>query len=352
MSSVLPLFRFEPPDVHYMRAFEQALTAVGVTREQRDAALRTAHAKPRRFDARPIDMFAQQAFSRALVEHVGDRFLGLRLGLAMPIGANGVVEYAMLTAATLRETQAVHARLSALTSEYVTYSLVDQGGGYTAICFAAPAILKLDESFEDFRMARLMSCVRRVLKQGDFAPSAVHFTYARPAQLALYEQTFGKGVSCVFGQRAPALHVPTSIVDRALPSSDPTLHRILVDHAEALLNRPSVPAKLSTRVRELLMSSLHEGRPSLAAVAKQLSMSERTLRRHLADEGTSFGELLDQVRASLSEALVSCRERSGKSLASKLGFESTSALRRAQKRWSVGTSAAGSFATPLPGQTL
>lgn len=334
--------KVEPPDVHYLRVFQETLNALGITDHQRDAAFRAADVKPRRFWGHDIDMFQKQRFARALAEQTGDPYFGLRLGLAMPVGANGVVEYAALSAPTLREMHAVYSRLSSLFAEYVTYSLVEHGG-YTSIQFQAPPIVQLDPRVEDFRMARLVSSLRRAFKQPDFAPSAVCFTYARPAQIGPYEQAFGRGAAIEFARRVPALQLPTSLVDRPLASSDPTLHSILVDHAERLLHHGDLPAKLSSRVRELLLNSLHEGRPSLNCVAKQLNMSERTLRRHLAEEGTSFGEILDHVRASLSEVLSA--ERSGKTLASKLGFESTSALRRAQKRWQGGSHCSSNIAS-------
>lgn len=322
----------EPPDVHYIRVFYEALNAIGVSDAQRDAALRAADAKHRRYWGQDLGMFATQTFARALAQEVGDPFVGLKLAMAMPEGANSVVEYAMLTAPTLRAAQRVYARYSPLLAEYISYQLHEQAG-YTAVQFHAPPSVKMDPVVEDFRMARMLTGVRRALQQPDFVPTAVCFTYPRPADVAPLQQCFGKDAQLQFSRIVPAFVLRTELMDRPLATAEPVLHRILIEYAEAQLHKAEPAAKLSTRVRQLLTGKLHEGRPSFASVAKQLSMSERTLRRHLAEEGTSYGELLDEVRLSLSEALGKSSDRSGKTIARKLGFESASAFRRAQKRW-------------------
>lgn len=323
---------------HYVRAFYKALSELGIREEQRDNALRAAQGKHGRFWTNELGPYAMQTFAHALAKEVGDPQLGLRLAQAMPHGANGVVEYAMLSAPTLRATQAVYARYGSLIAEYAQYSLHEQGG-YTLIAFSSPSGPVIDRVIEDFRLVRMLSGTRRALSEPEFTPSSVQLTYARPSSLSAYEQAFGRHAAFEFGCGLPGLRVPTSLLDRPLRTSEPNLHAILVQHAEQLLVQTSPTQNLSARVRQVLIGSLHQGRPSIASVAKQLSMSERSLRRHLAEEGSAFAELLDEVRASLSQLLEKTNDRSSKVIAVKLGFESTSALRRAQKRWA--TSQAG-----------
>ncbi|HNA51256.1 MAG TPA: helix-turn-helix transcriptional regulator, partial [Mycobacterium sp.] len=72
--------------------------------------------------------------------------------------------------------------------------------------------------------------------------------------------------------------------------------------------------------------------PSMAEVAGELCVTERTLHRRLTKEGTSFRALLDEVRATLAAELLD----SGftvEETAGRLGYSETAAFSRAYSRW-------------------
>ena len=83
----------------------------------------------------------------------------------------------------------------------------------------------------------------------------------------------------------------------------------------------------------LLASLLPKGPPHRDDVAAQLMMSERTLQRRLAEEGTSFTNLVDDTRRELARQSLSAGELSLKMLSFQLGFSEPSAFYRACKRW-------------------
>jgi AraC-like DNA-binding protein len=61
-------------------------------------------------------------------------------------------------------------------------------------------------------------------------------------------------------------------------------------------------------------------------------MSERSLRRALADEETSFRDVLDDVRRTIALEMLQANQ-SVTEIAFLLGFSETSALSRAFRRW-------------------
>jgi AraC-like DNA-binding protein len=71
--------------------------------------------------------------------------------------------------------------------------------------------------------------------------------------------------------------------------------------------------------------------PSTAARA--LTVSRGTLSRRLADEGTSFRGILDDVRREFACALVQDRSLSGGDVASFLQYSEPAAFHRAFRRW-------------------
>jgi AraC-like DNA-binding protein len=71
-------------------------------------------------------------------------------------------------------------------------------------------------------------------------------------------------------------------------------------HADDLLSERRTAAGLRGLVENQLLSMLPSGRVQTAAVAQQLGMSARSFKRHLAQEGTSFSEILDRLRNRLA----------------------------------------------------
>ena len=62
-------------------------------------------------------------------------------------------------------------------------------------------------------------------------------------------------------------------------------------------------------------------------------MSSRTLSRKLAEEGTSFAEILDQLRAALAERYLHDESLPVSEIAWLLGYREVSSLTHAFKRW-------------------
>ena len=78
---------------------------------------------------------------------------------------------------------------------------------------------------------------------------------------------------------------------------------------------------------------LPDGEPRRDQVARELSMSERTLQRRLEQESTSFHQLLDETRRALAERQLGRLHLSLAEAAYLLGFADQSSFFRACKRW-------------------
>jgi AraC-like DNA-binding protein len=65
---------------------------------------------------------------------------------------------------------------------------------------------------------------------------------------------------------------------------------------------------------------LGTGEPSQTAVARQMGMSERTLQRRLAAEGTTFNELLEQSRRTMAMSYLADRKLAAYEVSFLLGY--------------------------------
>lgn len=121
-------------------------------------------------------------------------------------------------------------------------------------------------------------------------------------------------------------------LDRALPQANPHAFAL----AEALCQNLVSPRRsrhgVVEHVRIHVAQRLADGSP-MAAVAQALGLSERSLRRHLADAGTSYRRVLDEVRASAAEDLLSSGTLRVEDVAHRLGYAEATSFGAAYRRW-------------------
>ena len=90
---------------------------------------------------------------------------------------------------------------------------------------------------------------------------------------------------------------------------------------------------LAERVHALLVAHLPDGGPSEATIAQQLCMSPRNLQLQLAQDGTSYKELLNRARQNLARRYLEQGKYSIKEIAFLLGFSDAATFTRAFRRW-------------------
>ena len=89
----------------------------------------------------------------------------------------------------------------------------------------------------------------------------------------------------------------------------------------------------SERVRNSLQAMLEQGEPGLADIAQVFNLSERTLRRYLQQENTSYRQLLEEVRREMAQYWLRRPQETITSVALRLGFSDSSNFSRAFQRW-------------------
>jgi AraC-like DNA-binding protein len=267
----------------------------------------------------------------ALAAKTGDPELAFRLAELLPRGPMGIVEHLLPSAASLRASFELNQRFAALLSDYQEMALAVDGES-AVITPVLPGV-GLDPLVEDYSLARIALSIRARLCKKLLPFTRVHFRHPAPDSARAHAELFGTTAVLKFEQPQPALHFPAGLLDETLPGHDPVLNAVLEKYAARLLLDLARVHGLAGRVEQEIASTLHSGRPAITAIAKRFHLSERTLRRRLAEDGTSYVALVDRVRALLAELYMSQDAVSAEYLAARLGFQSDSAFRRAYKRW-------------------
>jgi AraC-like DNA-binding protein len=114
---------------------------------------------------------------------------------------------------------------------------------------------------------------------------------------------------------------------------------VLVPGLEAALQEEGAQRTLLDDVRSTLTQRICGERPAVHKVAKALGMSSRTLQRRLGDLGTSYQQVLDEVRRRSARRLLASTDLAPSEVAFLLGFEEMNSFTRAFHAWE-GTSPA------------
>lgn len=285
-----------------------------------DPACRISFRQGREIVVRALDM-------------AGGRALGLETGIREKITSVGLVGYAMLTAATVEDAVKIGLALQKDTGSMLEFDTknISDGVAYTAASrFHDPEIYAflVEEAFASFMG------IGRELAGEDFRPLRVDLAYPAPSHAKDYERIFGCEIR--FGQLENAFICEQSLYRMPLKSADPFSHRQLLEFLAYSRQRSRVAVEIIEAVERVLRQKLKE-RSHLTDVAKELGMSERSLRRRLAESGVSFQVLLDGIRKARALELLANPAMTVEQIAYAVGFTDPHNFRRAFRRWTGAT---------------
>jgi AraC-like DNA-binding protein len=161
-----------------------------------------------------------------------------------------------------------------------------------------------------------------------FAPMRVELACPATPGRAAYRELFDCPV--IFGAPRNRIVGRRELLDEALTTHDLLTHAsLVVELRRAVVAQPS---DLLEAVGQALRKNLRDP-PSVTELASSMHMSERTLRRRLADMEVNVRDLLAQVRIAVARQLLHDPDRSVGEVADLVGFSSPKNFRRALRRW-------------------
>ena len=263
----------------------------------------------------------------AALGHIPD--LGLLAGQRYHLSTYGIWGFALLSCPTLRSAANMGLRYLDLTYAFCRIHLEEHGDDMH---------LRLDEqdlppALRDFILQRDTAGMLKI--QRDLLGQALPFKRVElrmhaPADVARYTEHYG--VEPLFGQAQNRFVLAQQLLDLPLPGANPQVAHDCEMQCHALLTRRRERSGLAGQIRTRLLSR-PGSLPDMNEIAAQLHTSTRSLRRRLSEEGTSFRQLLEEVRQTLAEELLATGGLTLEEIAERLGYGEVSNFTHAFKRW-------------------
>lgn len=158
---------------------------------------------------------------------------------------------------------------------------------------------------------------------------SVEIPHSPLSPVGRYLEVFGTDVK--FDRPVAALCVESRVLDAAFATADAEIRRAAVEHLLGTHTDPAV--SIASQVRRAVSERLPGQPPTLAAVAREFHLHPRTLQRRLVGVGTSFEQVVDDLRRDRAHRYITTTELSFTQIADLVGYAEQSTLTHAVRRW-------------------
>lgn len=325
-------------------------TATGFAAVQATAALRMHNIDPapllrRAGLAKPdpegqpqrVSAAAQGKLLEYAAEALDDSAFGLHLAEQADPRDTGILFYVAAGARDVNEAVTLFARYCRIVNEVTRVKLTRTSEG-VAVEFNIIGVPRhgVRQNVE-FGLAVCLKGLREITGR-NLRPSRAAFAHSRNSRLREFERFFGCpvefGRASSEGVSSDLLEFSNDVLAIPLITADPKLVHALRPFCNSAANeRSTAMGTLRAAVEGELEKLLPHGKAQRHRIADKLALSTRTLSRRLASEGTTYEEVVDQLRRSLALQYITEKSISLSQIAWLLGYEGSASFNHAFRRW-------------------
>ncbi|HEX4478121.1 MAG TPA: AraC family transcriptional regulator [Polyangiaceae bacterium] len=312
-----------------VRALVEVVERDGVPRQD---FLRRAGVTAERF-ADGLGRFTLDEFEsiqRLALDVTGDEALGLHLAEGASEAAFDVLGHLVAHAPTLREALGLCSQFSSLLVDDAHLLLEEHVDVARLRHDFRRTSLRADRMHAEFAIAGFCRLIRIFAGPG-VKIDAARFEHSAPAHRSEYRRVFGGAEK--FGQKFTGVEFSRALLDAPQLHQHPRLYSLLHAEAHRTLDALGHGTGHGDRVKRYLMARPASRIPKMDVAARELGMSARSLRRHLAAEGVSYRELVQSMLEEAASHLLRTPGRSVQEVARATGFSDSAAFHRAFKQW-------------------
>ncbi|WP_295647529.1 AraC family transcriptional regulator [uncultured Dietzia sp.] len=258
--------------------------------------------------------------------------LGLRLAERQDLTILGPVARAVSTSATATEALDAAARFLFVHSPVLTIGVDDDPWGRRGVVALTYRKEASESPYSPQAVELGLGVFYRVAVQllgRSTGLRSVEIPHGPLSPVDRYLDFFSADVK--FDRPVAALCVDARVLDSAFETADEEIRRAAVDHLSGAYSDPA--DSIATQIRRIVSERLPGPIPSLSEVSRTLHLHPRTLQRRLVVVGTSFGQIVDDLRRDRAHRYITTTDLSFTQIADLVGFAEQATLSHAVRRW-------------------
>lgn len=300
---------------------------------ERSSLLKAAGIRPALL-AHPENFITIDQFSglcREAIHRSGNPSLGIEYGKRLKFTTHGALSQAAISCDTIGQALSVLIKYFRIRFVYMKLECFTEGNDAV---LQLEVLHDLDDLYRfnvEVIMASLMDVNLLLFGERLLDGGSCRLSYPEPDDISAYRSLFGRSLS--FSAGANQLRFRSEFLDLPISLSNPVARRVAEAQCEEEMRSLEAAVSATGRV-ERALESVRDGRlPDIEAVASQLNVSARTLRRQLNAEGAKFQEILDGIRHQRALELLRKGNLSIDAIADRLGYSDPSNFGRAFRKW-------------------
>ncbi len=257
-----------------------------------------------------------------------DDSLGLKVGSNLSIRSFSVLAPLLSHSPTVAQ---------ALQNAIRFQNLLSQSGRFVRVPDTSALVLKYSPAASymplhfcqlDSVMAGLVKALRMFIDER-ISPTKILLFGPERNNFRLYQDYFGCEI--MQGAERSEIHLSLDVLNQTITGADGSIYQLSKALAEERLARHTDAEQLYASVADAIVNGRFS-RASLNQVANELAVSDRTLQRHLGEQGLSFRRIQDEIILKTATRLLGDTQSSIQEISSLLGYSEVSAFSRAIKR--------------------
>ncbi len=290
----------------------------------KNAKIENYELKQQKIDAKYLSILFEEA-----IKHTKDENLSFKLGEWANPHSLGILGYLLLHSKNIYETVQKLCRYYQLIGSTLKPVLTETKNKFKLSFYikSENSLISLGRQQCEIHFSATMALLNKIAIN-QVLPEYVTFIHKKPDDISEYVKFFGKKLYFSELENALVFSKEALAINTAYQNS--TLLEMFEKEAQKILEQ-SFSGTLKDEVFKTIFTSIDSFEFSLEETSKKLSMHPRVLQKKLQSEGTSYNDILSDVRVKLAKHYLS-KDMDSTTIAISLGYSELSAFIRAFKK--------------------